>query len=107
MEQCEQQTKNKTLEGDFYARYRTVKDYRRLFAKAGLRISRLTVMGERTYGPCLNALLRYNFVYQRLPKALHRIIPGLFHIDRFLLSLGRRRILDAAPTDVLFQLEKV
>lgn len=91
--------------GAIYCCYRTVEEYREIFAASGYRVKEVHVLGERFNGPIYRFIhLACNF----LPGCLVAMAPQFFLFDKKMLggNASRSRLINnKRATDVLFCLE--
>jgi SAM-dependent methyltransferase len=88
-----------------YCCYRTIDEYKEIFAASGFRVKGYFVLGERYNGPVYKFI---HIVSNFLPRALAQSAEKLFNVDKYLLGDNAKRsklINNKKPTDVLFYLE--
>jgi ubiquinone/menaquinone biosynthesis C-methylase UbiE len=105
LEQVKRSTHVEDHHGRFSGAYRTVDEYREIFHASGFKVKAYSVLGERHHGPFYKAV---HLLYKVLPRALAKVSPQLFLMDKFIMGDTARKlelINNKRPTDVLFQLE--
>lgn len=105
IEQVKIENKIETLFDNFYCKYRTIDTYKSLFEKAGLKVEKIILMGERKYGLVNRYLFSNVALYNRIPNLIFYILPLLFYLDKFFMdkNIIKRKIRnDDVAYDVLF-----
>lgn len=109
IDQIKERSEKQTLNGAFYAKYRTIDDIITILSNIGFKLESYIIMGERNTNGLIAKLLFNRYVYKFLPAKLSTISKYFFFIDHFLKEIFYLTKLCRSknPLDICFHFTKV